>query len=596
MKRFLPLGLALIAFTAMAEPSWVPSQVVVGIYTNCVSPNGQWMGGEIGSDESIAIHNTWTGEKWIYERIGDNAGYELGINSRSVSNDGTAVGEIAGIPSYWRNGKWYDLPLAGPTETAAVGSISADGSIIVGALGNTGMTVDNVQMDYACVWYRKADGTYDKPVFLPNPGKDFVGHAPQYVHALSVSDDGNVIAGIMRSGSGRFNTPLLYVRDSKGNWSVQQLALNLTNPSGRPVPEVTDEYDGPSLPNYEDYLKPGVSDNELSTAFDKWFEENSKPGLSEDEVMWLAYVEFFPQFMTGEKKTEYEEKVNAWYNAYVPWQKAYDDYLAWIETLENEGVNFLFNNAYVSPDGKKVFYTGSVYDAAVMGNLDDPLYFPVMIDVATLDYQTCSRDKSIIITSVASDYSIFGQNFNNQDKYFYRNGYVFPQGQFESVDIPSYILQNKQLAAYDWMEEYMYRGVVTGLTDTGAELFDDAWTIGLPFCTTDQSLIYFANTTTYWESNEFGNYEFLSFLLNTGFDDAEVEVVAADKAPVIKVLPGARVEVAGNVDSLKVYDLSGACVFSAAAPSGVVSTGLPSGVYVVQATASGETSTIKALF
>lgn len=585
MKKYFVLSLLAIASMAKADPTPVPSQILTGFYVSSISANGKWIVGQTDAYDGITIVNLWNNQRWTYEnRRGSGTGYAP-ANGRCVSDDGIVIAEVFDVPQYW-NGEWHVLP-GGVQEgqVAILGSITPDGSAIVGSISQTSLSLEDRQMDSPCVWYRKDDGTYGNPVFLPSVGKDLFGNTPQYVHALAVSDDGNTIAGTMRSGNGFFTTPLIYRRDASGTWSGAQIGLDLINPTGRPIPSPVGDYNGPNPPDYEEYLQEeGILLADIENDYYQWYDQQLELGVSEDVIPWLAISEFYPRYMTGENKVEYMLYATEFIEAYLPWMEKFNDYSQFIDQLESQGVNFLFNNAYISPDGKKAFYTTQKTST---GTSDDPefqgvtLYSPVMYNVEEGTFETFNTDKSLILTSVAADYSVFGQGANIDDKSMYRDGYVFPKAQFESVSVPVYIQDLGQTAALDWIEDNMYREVVVSVTASGQEVLGERYTIGLPVCTPDQSLIAFANSTTYWGVQP--EYELVTFLLNTGLDAAAVETVVDEGSSVyLSVLPGGVIRTSGPVKAIEIYDLSGKTLFSTSTSGGDVATGLSNGLYIVK--------------
>ena len=592
MKKLLPLGLALLSAGTVAAQSTIPSQEVSQVAVSSISDNGKWLVGETG-EGGLMIINLETGDKWKYNGSGadNDEGYATGSN-REVSDDGTVVGEVNSIPSYWKNGKWNQLSGWVRDNTgyvyAVVGSITPDGSMIVGGLGKGGSsfqeTDEDILMTYPCVWYRQDDGTYGTPVWLPYPEKDLFGRIPQYVHCLAVSQDGKTIGTAMRDGFGGFCQPVAHYLDENGEWQYKELGMNLINPNNIPLVPFPGEWNGDGVPNdFENYMT-AQEYARFESQWYAWYEEQERLGYTEEEIA-IRELHFAMEFMSGERKAAYEAKVSQWENGYVAWETAWKEYEQCVIDLFDTGWTFEFNNVFISPDGKYI------YSSAMPAKAED--VNPVCIEVANpSNYTIYANEYNILVSSIAEDYSILGYPYD-PDTDIYRMAYIFPEGDTTPVAFTDY-MQEKNQSVYDWMEEHMYREVVTGITSSGAEQFDDRWCLGKAVCTPDLSLVGFAASTLYWAAPP-ANTSYITFLLNTGMD-VEVEEVLASADATVNSLGDGRLEVKGEVSRIEIFNLSGMKVYEAVNPAGVVSTGLSTGVYVVKADSPSGVITKKVLF
>lgn len=595
MKKLLPFGLALIApaFIANAQTTAVESQEVQNIAVSSISDNGEWMVGEAG-EGNLMIINLTNNRSWTYRGSGaDNEeGYITG-STREVSDDGTVVGENNSIPSYWQNGKWNQLKGWVRDNSgyvyAVVGAITPDGSMIVGGLGKGGGQVtgdEDWQMTYPCVWNRNDDGTYGDPVWLPNPSKDIFDRIPQYVHCIAVSQDGKTIGAMMRDGFGGFCQPYVFTLGDNGEWSYKALGMNLINPNNIPIVPFPGEWNGDGVPNdFERYMTEEEY-AQFESQWYAWYMEQERLGYTEEEIA-IRELHFAMEFMSGERKAAYEAKVERWENGYLAWDKAWKKYEQCVIELFNTGFTFEFNNIFLSPDGKYI------YSSVKPQNADS--YIPVRIDVQTGEYQLYPNNNNILVSGVTSDYSILGHAYD-QDTDLYTMAYIFPQGQTTPVSFVDYFQGLPDSGIYEWVEEHIYREVVVGITGTGAEQYGDEWCFGKPVSTPDLGIIAFSSSTLYWAAPPQGNTNgYITFIVSTG-EDSGVESVSAAGEASFKVLPGQNLEFNGDFAEVSIYDLSGVCVFKAANPSGVVSTGISKGIYIVKAsTVSGETVTEKVL-
>lgn len=559
MKRTLLIMALATAGTAANATVEVPSAEYYGAYVSAISDNGKWMVCEMDYPRSMTVVNLETGEKWMRVSTGADGAedYLIGF-TRAVSDDGTVVGEDWDIPSYWKadsrgQGVWTHLKGYVRNDTGVVsgmvGGITPDGSMIVGALGKGGGSIygnGDSQMTYPCVWYRNDDGTYGDPVFLPTPGLDIFGRKPQYVHCLAVSADGRTIGGQMRSGSGFFHFPLVYTLLDNGEWELKTVGMNLVNPEGiTPAPWPGDFDNDTPMPNYEEYMTPeqlaAFYAADLNSA---WQAE----GYNDDEIMVLEHI-YAAEYMTGEKKAEYQALVDAWVNRYVTWEEAWEKYEESMIRIMETGWDFEFNNVFLSPDGKYIYSSGKSALASA--------YTPIRIStVDDSDFTIYANRENILMSGVTADYSILGREYQ-ADSDMYSMGYIFPQGQTTPVDIVSYMQQNAKPEVYDWMEEHMYRSVVVGLTASGGEMFDDRWVVGKPISTPDMSVMAFGNSMIYWQTPPAPGVtdRFITFVLNTSLDFAGVEGIPVDdraeatspEAPAVYYnLQGVRVDNPGH--------------------------------------------------
>lgn len=512
MKKTLSaIGIALFAAMTANAQNAAESAEYYNIVAGSISDNGNWMTGEIG-EGGLQIINIATGQTWTYE---GGSTYES-AHTRAVADDGTVVGEVNNIPSYWTpgtdgKGKWTNLKgyvNTGGYFYASVGAVTPDGSMIVGAIAKGGgdmMDEEDVQWDYPCVWHRNSDGTYGEPEFLPNTGKDIFGREPQYVHCLAVSQDGKTIAGMMRSGSGFFHFPLLYTLQDNGEWELKYLGMDLVNPRGiepNPYPGEFNE----EMPNYEPYMS-GSELNEFYAYFDNRIPELEREGYTEDDIMVQERIEA-ALFMSGNNQTEYEALLNSWLTAYSTWEKAWSAYEKTTLEIMNTGYDFEFNNILISPDGKYLYSSAK--------KQMEETFTPVAIDAETDNHTLYPNELNLLISSIGADYSILCHPYD-KDTDMYRMAYIFPEGQTTPVAMIDYLKERVTTEVYAWMEEHMYQSVIVSLTSTGTEVYGDEWVFGKPVCTPDMELIAFGGSTLYWESAPY-DCGYITFLLNTGLD------------------------------------------------------------------------------
>ena len=136
-----------------------------------------------------------------------------------------------GTAAYVKGGEWHLLPVPYPEHTNLAHGITPDGKVICGVVGNDDVSLDATNiMSLPAVWYLQDDGTYGEPVVLPHPEKDFTGRVPQYVSAISISDDGKTVVGQVRDYRGSMEEPIVYTCNDKGEWSYTLICPELINP------------------------------------------------------------------------------------------------------------------------------------------------------------------------------------------------------------------------------------------------------------------------------------------------------------------------------------------------------------------------------
>lgn len=596
MKKILTFGIAALAAGTALAASSIPSRVYEARLATAISDNGHWLCGQTTVEGTVFLTDMVNNTTKSYQSPGvEGTGYTMGVG-KTVSNDGTMISLLNGIPYVLQDGKWSKLPGNAVDGSAALGSISTDGSMILGMYGEIGTTTEDIQMGHPAIWYRNEDGTYGNPVLLPETGKDFFGLVPQYLNLIGISEDKKVISALMTDWSGFFEIPFIYTQDADGNWTYRELGRDLLIPDGRAVPEFPGDYSGPAQPDAFSYLSE-AEETRFKNSIGAWDAQQRAKGLTDEEIQILQ-ITYVAEFMSGTKKEEYLKLAEAFLAAYVPWIEKCNAYTEFLEYIHTNGLTFLMNNAFVSPDGKYAYFTAI---KTVVIDPTDPeqgvltLHAPVRFDVSTGEVLVYSFDQNVVIGSIAADGSIFGKPYE-PDASMYTDGYIYPQGKEEPMTVEDYMLEIGNKEAFTWMEDNMLHEVIIGVNANGTYQVDDRFCTGMPLTTPDMDLIAFTTPSSYWTDN-YSSYEYMTYVLNTGMDTG-VESITADAADAsIEILPGACVEVKGNVKSLDIYDLSGLNVYNVTNPSGQVSTGLASGVYLVRAiTADGTVLTRKALF
>lgn len=599
MKNFLAICAALAATTGMAQTSGgVSSEIIDGAYLTGISDNGQWIVGQ-GDGEGYLYIRDLVNNK-TYQAGGglrdDGTGYTASLG-KGISNDGTTIALVNGIPHYWTpsSNKWTPLPGKAVDGSAVVGSISADGNLIIGSIGDTGTTTDDVLMTNPCIWHLQSDGSYSEPEMLPHPSRDFTGKIPQYINLISMSEDGTVIGAVMTDWSGKYQLPYIFKKDADGNWTYENIGLPLLNPNNIEMVE---------NPGYFDYLQPNPEDymtdeqmNAFWVAFPAWASDPKITSLSDEEQKY-AQFEFMASFMDEDKRKSFLEELDFYVAEARKWNQQNEQFIKFQQALAESGMNFMMNNIVISPDGQYAYCT------AEKTIISDPtqgeagiynVYFPVRVELASGSATEYSADMDLVVTSVSADGSILCRQ-RIMDDYWPSEGYIYPQGEAEGMTIPEFIRNNGSKEAYTWMERSMYQEVIVGANEFGGLQYGDIFAVGIPYCTPDLNYLACANSTMYWTNDFYTNFNYVSFVLETGIDEESgVAEIGNVENTSIRVSEGS-ILINGKVAALDIFDLSGKKVAGFISPKDIVNPGLNSGLYIIRAkTPSGEFITIKAI-
>lgn len=554
-KSLLLLGAALslgIAASA-SEPVIYESASFQGI-----SPNGRWAVSEVYG--VLTIYDFQENKTYTYGE--DTSEFSSG-NGNNVSNNGIVLGSTTNPcdAAYWENGEWKQLGV--PDVSGAnhlTHGITPDGSRICGIVGTAPMSTSDNIMAVPAYWDRNDDGTYSDYHLLPHPDVDFIGRCPQYITALSISDDGRTIAGQITDYSGYNQELIVYTQDDNGEWSYNLPLRHLYNPEGLELLE--NPGDSPIYPAYEDFM----SDEEYeayAAALAAW-----QPGVS----TYPSYKDY----MTEEELAAFEAAVEDWQLLYDQWNELYSNYMAVINQILDASPAFEFNNCYLSADGKTVASTVSY-------TVDDPSsWWPVVV------YNVWAVDITSGEVTKYEDVELMASNICN-------NGVILASTGLDSEEINAYVLKDgktQTLREYigelspeygKWMDEHMSHEVEMYDWETGEFIFSEIFSSGIPVATPDMSVIL-TWTMSDWSDTYYceGYY----------FDMSEfsgIKEVATPVSTIVKVDANGNIILGTDVVAVEVYSISGMRVLSAANTVGMVENNLGKGVYIVKATLSDGT-------
>lgn len=577
----------LLLIAAVASAGMASADNVRDIYENeyltAISPNGEWAAGDIDMG-SVVIRNLVTGDVKTFVSTGDEINYHIGGGATPISDSGIVVGSVTGEnAAYYENGVWTELKVPYPEYSNAAKSITPDGSVICGLAGMEPISIDSEGiMAVPAIWRRQADGSYSEAEILPHPKLDFTGMVPQYVTALAISADGKTIAGQVRDYIGFMEEPIVYTCDDNGTWSYKMLYPELIKPASVNLISNPGEYQGRMMPSPEEFM----TEEELDT-----FRAALDAGIDAQ----------YEDYMTEEEFALYLKAYEEWFAEYDVWDREYSRFVESYSQCLDQGYAFLFNNVALTPDGK--YYATTREVTVVTDPTAGPegitvMRYPVVLNTDGSGYKDLdgNLDKeglSLLMTSMTVDGSVLATYFMYPADGAVQAAYIFPEQATEAIPFVDFIAaRNEDLAV--WMESEMYQDVLT-LTPSGDLTTTGFLCSGAPVATPDMSTVICYTTTEYWEGGP--NAYLISYVFDTGFEVSSVKGIEAVADGALRILPGSRIAVEGEVANISVFDLSGANVLNISNPSGIVATGLPSGVYIVHSTgADGSVSSAKAIF
>ncbi|MDE5807416.1 MAG: hypothetical protein K2H76_04810, partial [Muribaculaceae bacterium] len=204
MKKFFTLSLLLATAISASSANGVnilrPSEKAGGFMASGISTNGEYVCG------NSSVWNVSTGEVVTAE--------DSNVVFESISNTGIAVGNALdyAVSMDLKGNLTYLDDMASGTFSTARG-ISGDGKIIVGS------RFDDAYHQIPCYW---EEGTY-QPLPLPDKYEDMPDVVEVYsVAAVSINEDGSVIAGNVITGTGA-EAVIMWTRNEEGEYEFHPL-------------------------------------------------------------------------------------------------------------------------------------------------------------------------------------------------------------------------------------------------------------------------------------------------------------------------------------------------------------------------------------
>lgn len=561
MKKMLLLGIACgLATAALAEN--VAPIILPEFYTMNISPDGRWIGSNDGNEYTMIYDRVGGGEPVMYSEA------MLG-NGNAIALNGMAVGATASD----RPVLMYEEEVLFPAvfdnySFAGLHGITADGKRVCGIVSNpkSGGSTDEVNQMYLPIYAEVVDGEVGEPVVLPTPEKDFFGTVPQYCSAVWISNDGKTILGQVVANSGMFIAPIVYKQNEAGEWSYTLPTEPLFNTENLPLPVYPGEFDLVP-PNYVDYMT----------------EENAAAYQAAiDEFIASGYTSPYPNaedYMTEEAIEEYNKAADVYNEAAMKYNEALAKYLEEFYAVMDCSVNIVQNGQTMSSDGMTVACAAEFteesegfmpikYYVTYVFNLEDGTYREIKSDV-----------KNIIPGQICANGIVIGNAVPSFDDVVPPLSYVLTADAKDYVALEEY-LEGVNPESAKWMKENLNAELIVAYDEETFEpMYEDFVMTGHAMASDDMTVISGGVMAYLMEDEDRYPYSFMSYVID-GTNVTGVDGVAADNGAV-KALRNGLLLVKGNVESIKVYDLSGRQVFAASNASGIVDTKLGNGLYVV---------------
>lgn len=450
-----------------ADPYTIADAAVLGF-----SPDNSIAVSQIGSSVYFFDLNNGGNPLAFYESEEGDVGYNVG-SGNFVGNNTILVSRIPQGASAWRwnstrgisSGRWSALNAQElQTGLGSPNGVTPDGSRIAGnvATGESFGAQDVGTMVVPCVW-NLTGNTYER-VALPFDPVDYAGFAPQYVTANSISADGNHIVGQKVSNNGFLCEQLLYSRNAFGEWSCTSPFADLINPNKLKLPDYP-EGESPAVPVPENYLDP-----EGREAYDEAFKLYQEGMGDEPDAA---------NYLTPDSIDAYNRQVDI----YNEWAVKFNEWNEVNIRILNESICFVFNQCYVSPNGRYFVCSAGRSFLSPDGEISD-VYVPVLYDIENGCRIEIPEDKSILVTGVSDLGDIIGYERVTDIDF----GYALPAGATEWVPLEQYIVdRNSELAG--WPEANMMHRIPVIINDEGDIQERDMIVTGMPIVSPDFSHI-----------------------------------------------------------------------------------------------------------
>lgn len=572
-KPLLVTALILSMGCYQAGAFTTPKEYADGAFQS-LSPNGQYAVSDLGFG-IVTIYDFVNDKSYAYGE--ETYSYSVGLGN-AVSNNGIVLASTSNNldAAYWSDGEWVELNVPNANLSNMTNGVTPDGSRICGSIGNAAMNPDedNIML-LPAYWDRKADGSYGECHTLPHPNLDYTGRAPQYITAISISDDGKTIGGMITDCAGQMIYPIVYQQADNDEWSYKIRCEDKVKPTTE-LPEYPGEF--PAAPKATDYMTDEAKAN-YEADYSAWQSNGYNPDefpvatdymTEEQQAQYAADTASYNAL-----KAEWEEKSNAYYDAYA-------EYLA-------GAPSFVFNAVRLSPDGKTYLVTNSVQDPDSWGWPPVSQDAPWAIDIATDEVSVLDFGLSISPTQMPNSTTVLA----------YTGLYSMPSTAYIIELDPANAENNtctplhewlaaKSADLKDWMESTLMHEVESYDEDYNP-VFDEYLFTGMALASSDLSKLTFWHVVQ-WEPYE---NESMAYVIDLN-EQSGLENAVADTKLRVSFDASGNLCVGDGVATVEVFDLAGRRVFNGT--TGKHSNGLGAGVYVVKATGpDGSSNTSKVI-
>lgn len=246
----------------------------------------------------------------------------------------------------------------------------------------------------------------------------------------------------------------------------------------------------------------------------------------------------YEEFMTQEEIDAFNEEA---VKPYMEWRAKYDKYEEVIVKLLEKSTSFLFNNMFISRDGR--FVATTVERTYVLAdNTLFSLYTPFLYDRQTGEAKTCGIDGfSMTVTGVSPEGNILA----SMDAGDVDLGYVLNRETSEWNKLGDYLVKRDPTLA-EWVESNWVHEVEV-VTDeaTGATEFQMLEVTGRPFVSADWST-FCSTAYNFWGGESKGAY--LGYVIRLNDGENAIERVEDTNSSAVEYfdLQGRRVAAPSN--------------------------------------------------
>ena len=548
-----------------------------------LSPDGKYLFSE--EEGTCVVFDVKDSVSYYYGEDGVDS-YSFGMGNFSNSM-GIVTGSIGSAPAYWKDGKWYELPMGGQTKEGYndADGVTADGKLIVGSISKGDFTTGTTMTYFPAIWRMNADGTYSDPELLPYPATDFTGRVPQYVTARAVSSDGKVIAGQVQSWDGFAAYPVVWTLDDEGKYQLKEVALDVVCDPNVTFPKYP-TYE-PEYPSVEDFM----STDEVTAYNEDYAKYNDSLDLYNQQI-----IDKYPTRPSMEDYLVDPDGQKAYSDAMDKYEKDSQAYSDSVEVFDEvyytaiTGAAFVFNEVHLSANGK--YYLSIIVapdpNADPMSWFPTNIYYPAVIDLETgkvtsieatnMIGSTVTDEGMVIASSPAVEYT--------------RQAYVVAPGETKPVLFADWV-KAKNPAVLDWLKENFSYDGVTYSYDEEYNLVETAFTdsliTGSMFATPDGTKF----VSYVWDAfTETGGWN--SFFIDLDGGTNAISTARGNDGNVEVAFEGGNLSVKGNVESVSLSDLAGRTVYTTSTDFASIPMNGNGGVYIVRVkTADGNVVTKK---